>query len=262
MTLGEPELRCKRRWLTLRLRTLMTCVFVISTTFALVAHQRRTIAERRRTVAEMGNIVSSAGQPDWHRRFFGDDPAYATEFNGNKSLDDERMKRIAEMPKLQKLTLWGVPSTDEAEPRVRVQSHYEWQFARDTGITDAGLRNLRGLKQLRRLHIFNVPITDVGLANLHGLTQLEDLFLGSTLITDAGLENLGNMPELKNVAVDATAITDAGLKHLAGLSRLVYVDARYTGVTESGAQQLPKTVRVMRTLSQAETERLQRFTRP
>jgi hypothetical protein len=41
-----------------------------------------------------------------------------------------------------------------------------------TQITDAGLENLRGLKQLQGLDLGGTQITDAGLAHLKGLTQL------------------------------------------------------------------------------------------
>ena len=46
------------------------------------------------------------------------------------------------------------------------------------------------LKQLRFLHLLDVPITDAGLDRLHGLTSLESLYLDRTRVTDEGIGRL------------------------------------------------------------------------
>jgi hypothetical protein len=103
-------------------------------------------------------------------------------------------------------------------------------FFGSRGITDRGLSNLRGLKNLRYLDLRNESftpdepkeprITDVGLKNLVGLTKLEYLNLQGQLITDNGLEHLSGLTELHTLSLSFSGITDAGLKHLEGLQKL------------------------------------------
>jgi hypothetical protein len=62
-----------------------------------------------------------------------------------------------------------------------------------TKITDAGLKELAGLKNLQTLHLNGTEITDAGLKELAGLKSLQVLsFLetGGTNVTDAGVEEL------------------------------------------------------------------------
>jgi internalin A len=63
-------------------------------------------------------------------------------------------------------------------------------FASSQLITDAGLDNLKGLIQLRILHLEDTLITDARLDNLTGLTQLQMLFLAGTNVTGQGMAKL------------------------------------------------------------------------
>jgi hypothetical protein len=67
------------------------------------------------------------------------------------------------------------------------------------GITDEGLKNLKGLKKLRELKLsFNFSITDKGLEYLKGLDRLERLELGYTKVTRAGVNKLReSLPQAK-----------------------------------------------------------------
>jgi hypothetical protein len=56
-------------------------------------------------------------------------------------------------------------------------------------LTDAGLKRLRGLKQLEHLFLIG-EFTDAGLQHLEGLTQLQDLHLGSPNVTDECVRKL------------------------------------------------------------------------
>ena len=53
----------------------------------------------------------------------------------------------------------------------------------DTGITDAGLKRLKGATKLINLTIADCGISDAGLENLRALRQLESLSLSGTRIT-------------------------------------------------------------------------------
>src|SRR5258706_3261845 len=50
-----------------------------------------------------------------------------------------------------------------------------WLNLAGTGVTDAGLAHIAGLKNLRRLNLENTGITDAGLAHLKGLAELRYL---------------------------------------------------------------------------------------
>jgi hypothetical protein len=93
---------------------------------------------------------------------------------------------------------------------------------RATQVTDAGLKHLAGLKQLRTLLLFGPEVTDAGLKHLAGLKQLRELDLSGTKVTDAGLKHLARLKQLQELGLGYTKVTDAGLKELAGLNQLQY----------------------------------------
>jgi len=57
-------------------------------------------------------------------------------------------------------------------------------------VTDASLKNLQGVTQLRSLSLVGTRITDAGLEYLIGLKQLKDLNLSYTQVTNAGVGKL------------------------------------------------------------------------
>jgi len=79
-----------------------------------------------------------------------------------------------------------------------------------TGITDAGLTHLKGLKNLTRLHLEETRISDAGLANLGDLTSLTYLNLHSTAVSDRGLERLYGLRNLQRIYLWGTNTTEAG----------------------------------------------------
>ena len=101
-------------------------------------------------------------------------------------------------------------------------------------ITDAGLQHIQGLTRLELLDLTNTQATDAGLAHLEGLTTVEVLGLGNTQITDAGLPHLAGLAQLKELDLDHTRTTDEGLQLITGLSRLDALQLDGTQVTDLG----------------------------
>jgi hypothetical protein len=83
-----------------------------------------------------------------------------------------------------------------------------------SGVTDAGLDQLKALTQLRTLTLNGTKVTDAGLKHLKGLTQLRTLTLNGTKVTDAGLGHLGEMTQLQLLHLNRTQVTDEGAKRL------------------------------------------------
>ena len=59
-----------------------------------------------------------------------------------------------------------------------------------TGVTDAGLKALKDLKQLTTLNLDKTKVTDAGLKELKELKQLTLLDIYKTQVTDAGVKEL------------------------------------------------------------------------
>jgi hypothetical protein len=128
-----------------------------------------------------------------------------------------RLNELAELKNLQSLNIGGVQ-----------------------GKAYADLTELAGLKQLRGLYLFHLPVTDAQLKHLTGLKSLQTLDLSSTRVTDAGLKELAGLDSLQALHLGCTKVTDAGLKELAGLCRLRYLDLTDTEVTDAGVAALQK----------------------
>ena len=60
-------------------------------------------------------------------------------------------------------------------------------------ITDADLKHLGALPDLKALYLFNTPITDVGLRELTQFKDLQLLNIGKTKISDAGLKSISGL---------------------------------------------------------------------
>ena len=124
-------------------------------------------------------------------------------------------------------------------------------YLENTGVTDAGLRNLGKFTMLRHLEIRNYPvrkgpdtpestpsITDAGLTHLQSLNHLWTLNLSDLPITDAGLANINELPELMSLYLSNTKVEGRGLAQIRSLSRwsILYLDG--SAMTEDGLKML------------------------
>jgi len=110
-----------------------------------------------------------------------------------------------------------------------------------TWVTDADLTSLRKLPYLRSLKLTCVwKLTDAGLMNLRGLKQLAWLDLRYTHVTDAGLANLKELKQLQRLDLACVPVTDAGLMNLRDLKQFQWLDLDGTKVTDAGVAELQK----------------------
>ena len=110
-----------------------------------------------------------------------------------------------------------------------------------TGVTDAGLRNIKDLKNLKSLDLCYTKVTDVGISNLKDLKNLQSLNLSWTQVTNTGLSNLKDLKNLQSLDLGGhmPKVTDAGLKNLKELKNLqsLSLHGNYT-VTIAGLEDL------------------------
>lgn len=105
-------------------------------------------------------------------------------------------------------------------------------------IVEADLVHLGGLTRLQRLSLSNARVGDAGTTHIARLRSLRRLYLSGTQITDAGLADLGEMKSLRMLSLNCTKITDEGLRHLEGLKRLTWIDLQSTEITRDGLARL------------------------
>src|SRR5206468_36213 len=106
-----------------------------------------------------------------------------------------------------------------------------------TGVSDELLRNLGGLKHLRKLALRTTEIGNLGVQHLSTLTGLEELDLDGATISDEGLAPLASLAKLRELWLSHTQITGAGLKHLRGLP-LETLHLSSSPINDQGLEQL------------------------
>ena len=98
------------------------------------------------------------------------------------------------------------------------------QVGADCTLDDAGLQQieepLKSLSHLVSLEIWGNRVTDAGLRHLAPLTQIKQLCIHGTSITDSGLQHIQALTQLEELSVYETGISDAGLPYLAALKNL------------------------------------------
>jgi len=114
-----------------------------------------------------------------------------------------------------------------------------------SGATDAGLKQLVGLRQLVALNLFGCKITDIGTKELVALENLTSLNLFGSTVTDAGLKELASLKKLVSLNLWGTKITDAGLKALGDHREFRILVLGYTKVTDAGLKEITGMTRLI-----------------
>ncbi len=138
--------------------------------------------------------------------------------------------RTFRFSKWQEPTIPNLPEPDEA-------------FGLDlsnTGINDAGLKEVAKLKGLQLLDLSFTEVTDAGLKELNRLPRLQSLSLRNTEVTDTGLKELAKLNSLQSLHLGNTQVTDMGLKELAKLTNLQSLYLWNIQVTDTGLKELTK----------------------
>jgi hypothetical protein len=107
-----------------------------------------------------------------------------------------------------------------------------------TNITDAGVANIRSLKNLQTLNLFRTQLTDDGLARLKNLKQLQTLLIGGTKVTDSGMVYVTRFKELKKLSLFQTQVSDEAIPELKRLRKLETLLISGSKITNAGAAEL------------------------
>lgn len=111
-------------------------------------------------------------------------------------------------------------------------------------VTDEWLAALEGL-DAQQLNIKRSNLTNAGLRPLASLKNLRVLDLTAPDVTDDGLRHLSGLSNLQMLQLSA-AITDEGLEHLAGVEQLKHVEIISPNLIADGLAQLPTGVNWLR----------------
>ena len=172
--------------------------------------------------------------------------------NGLHELGDAELRAAGQFPKLQSLSVSGREMTDAGVKEIAGLSSLRVLRLRGSNkppgadgihryqppaLTDAALRNIGTLKELRVLGLSTSGASDAGFKELAGLKQLTRLDLNYTLLTDAGLKELGGLTNLTHLSLAETKVTDAGLAVIKGFKSLTSLQLP-RGVTDAGLKEI------------------------
>lgn len=82
---------------------------------------------------------------------------------------------------------------------------------RETACTDADLKQLASLTELRSLNLSKTPVTDAGIIEVLHFKELKTIAIRETAVTDAGLRVLAQLPHLTSLYMGGAKVTRAGL---------------------------------------------------
>lgn len=178
-----------RRWFQYCLPTLLLAVVL----FAVVCGWFGVRMQRARRQAEALRAISTPGIA----------VEYDYQFDTRNDGRDYHQSPGAEVPG----PVWLRTLLGDDFFRTVVFVHFD-----STTATDADLKHLDGLRQVKSLSLCGTQITDTGLENLKGLSQLRWLLLENTRVTDAGLEHLRGLTQLQQLDLKGTKVTNTGVK--------------------------------------------------
>jgi hypothetical protein len=144
-------------------------------------------------------------------------------FTDCDKLGDAEFRAIGQLAHLKSLTLYG-------------KCH---------GLTDATIVHLAGLKELETLGTDGAQLTDAGLKHLTALTNLRSasffhLSFRMEGLTGTGLGHLKDCPKLEKLTVAGMSMGDAGFAAISTITQLRELRTWHTYQTEAGNAQIAK----------------------
>jgi Leucine-rich repeat (LRR) protein len=145
------------------------------------------------------------------------------------SLSTARIAHLKDLRKLRVLDVSrdgarGSEVTDASFRYIAQMSNLEVLWLNCAAVSDTGLSELRSLKKLRELSLVGTNVTDAGVRGLSSLTDVRTLFLPAGF-TDEGMAYLKSFRDLEELDLRNTSVGDAGLMYVKDLPRLRVLSA-------------------------------------
>jgi hypothetical protein len=188
--------------------------------------------------AVKGLSTTAPGGPGWLRRRVGDEPMDLFAKLTDIDLFDRAIPIKSGIKNKQITDAWlkclaGLPDLRNLD-------------IANTMVKGPGLHHVGTLNNLETLNLTLTGVTDSQLAQLRGLTHLRKLLLASTKCTGEGLKDLTTLTNLKNLNLHYTPVSDAGLKEISRLTSLQRLEIVHTHFTDKGAQHLAQLTNMRR----------------
>ncbi|MGD0898054.1 MAG: hypothetical protein ABR915_09490 [Thermoguttaceae bacterium] len=230
------------------IRSLLVLTVAVAIPCSWLAMEIKKAKEQKATVEGMavgydwetdayGSLLPNAQPPEPQllRELLGND--FFDQVAAASIRDDAQMERVKGLSRLCNV-MGETQVTDAGLKHLEGLSQLRVLNLVNSKITDGGLQHLERLSQLKWLHLSGPAITAVGLQHLEGLCRLEELGIHDTKVTNEWLRHLERLHQLRSVYLNRTAITDAGLRHLERLPQLQELWLNGTNVTDEGVKEL------------------------
>lgn len=113
------------------------------------------------------------------------------------------------------------------------------RFINNGSLTDVGMEQLAGLKNLEQFSFVGTKITGRGYAKFEGFTELTRVSHRGSSIDDRGLKELcDHLPNLESISLAHARFTDAGAVHLAKLTKLKSLEIGTLNATAAALKSL------------------------
>ena len=206
----------------------------------------------------------------------GEGTAISASFTGESSNDrlkitPRTLDAVAQLPKLQSVSLWGTNVSDSDIARLLPLKNLlsiDLSYTDVTGdvlttlsqmpelvminlegcdVDDEDLERLSDLDRLITLRLAKTRVTDKGLRHIRGLDKLTHLDLSSCEISDDGLRSMGHLPAIRHLWLsktirygvdDQSDLTDACVDYIASLTTLTDLQIADSRLTEAGLNRL------------------------
>lgn len=165
----------------------------------------------------------------------------------NTKITDARMPELAELETLQTLHIQGETQVTDRlikafrekgkrhvlscfkiyyDPPPRAEADITYADLASPAITDRGLIELGGLKNLTGISLGNAAVTDAGLATLKEFENLTSLNLAGTSVTGSGLRGFPYPLKFKSLGLSGTKLTARSLLEIHRFENLTSLDLR------------------------------------
>ncbi|MDB5338570.1 MAG: inlA 5 [Planctomycetaceae bacterium] len=220
------------------LLTVMTILGILcDTTFADPAKQPSTAAQREaavQAVKAIGGVVDIRSNVMTGAK-------KTNVLLGRSEQPDQVLKQLVHLENLVDISLHDSGVTDAGLKELLNLSELTALDLRGCKqVTDAGIKSLTKLTNLTHLSLNLTDVGDEGIKSLASLTNLQDLDLTYTQVTDAGLQELGVLKKLTNLDLEQTKVGSAGMSAVANMESLKSLNLDVTAIDDSGLKALSK----------------------
>lgn len=131
-------------------------------------------------------------------------------------------EHLGHIATLESLNIISTKFNDEWMPNIAKLTNLKMlRFTNNGKLTDAGMEQLAGLKNLEAFSFVGTQITGKAYAKFDGFTKLVKVSHRGSSINDEGLKELcDHLPNLESISLAHAKFTDAGAPNLAKLTKL------------------------------------------